>query len=215
VLLSIFPAEHLPRARPLQHSCRGQGLPPAAGEEQVSVGGHSDMPRGRLSSHPCHVYHFYKVQHRHTGVISPQPRPWLAKYCIFFPPCQTPPGRSWAHHTQPDQPHPQSFPFDLQNRNHCSYPFSILQGAAGAALHPDALLGQRHGDHREAGCSGTGLALRRAVLLLLWGPATLTAGADPLYTSPLSWQQDHCFYQGSVQGYADSAVSISTCSGLR
>ncbi|NXW21972.1 ADAM8 protein, partial [Circaetus pectoralis] len=27
-------------------------------------------------------------------------------------------------------------------------------------------------------------------------------------------QQDHCFYQGHVQGYADSAVSISTCSGL-
>ncbi|XP_069652056.1 disintegrin and metalloproteinase domain-containing protein 8 isoform X4 [Haliaeetus albicilla] len=26
--------------------------------------------------------------------------------------------------------------------------------------------------------------------------------------------QDHCFYQGHVQGYADSAVSISTCSGL-
>ncbi|NXL00545.1 ADAM8 protein, partial [Mesembrinibis cayennensis] len=27
--------------------------------------------------------------------------------------------------------------------------------------------------------------------------------------------QDHCFYQGNVQGYADSAVSISTCGGLR
>ncbi|NXS43277.1 ADAM8 protein, partial [Balaeniceps rex] len=26
--------------------------------------------------------------------------------------------------------------------------------------------------------------------------------------------QDHCFYQGHVRGYADSAVSISTCSGL-
>ncbi|KFZ63058.1 Disintegrin and metalloproteinase domain-containing protein 8, partial [Antrostomus carolinensis] len=26
--------------------------------------------------------------------------------------------------------------------------------------------------------------------------------------------QDHCFYQGHVQGYADSAVSISTCRGL-
>ncbi|KAM6130093.1 disintegrin and metalloproteinase domain-containing protein 8 [Phoenicopterus ruber ruber] len=26
--------------------------------------------------------------------------------------------------------------------------------------------------------------------------------------------QDHCFYQGHVQGYADSAVSISTCGGL-
>ncbi|KAM7101992.1 disintegrin and metalloproteinase domain-containing protein 8 isoform 4-T4 [Ciconia maguari] len=27
-------------------------------------------------------------------------------------------------------------------------------------------------------------------------------------------QQDHCFYQGHVQGYANSAASISTCSGL-
>ncbi|KAM6390481.1 LOW QUALITY PROTEIN: disintegrin and metalloproteinase domain-containing protein 8 [Pluvialis apricaria] len=26
--------------------------------------------------------------------------------------------------------------------------------------------------------------------------------------------QDHCFYQGHVQGYADSAASISTCGGL-
>ncbi|KAF1398651.1 Disintegrin and metalloproteinase domain-containing protein 8, partial [Spheniscus mendiculus] len=26
--------------------------------------------------------------------------------------------------------------------------------------------------------------------------------------------QDHCFYQGHVRGYADSAVSISTCGGL-
>ncbi|NXJ91957.1 ADAM8 protein, partial [Corythaixoides concolor] len=26
--------------------------------------------------------------------------------------------------------------------------------------------------------------------------------------------QDHCFYQGHVRGYADSAASISTCSGL-
>ncbi|NXP83314.1 ADAM8 protein, partial [Ramphastos sulfuratus] len=26
--------------------------------------------------------------------------------------------------------------------------------------------------------------------------------------------QDHCFYQGHVQGYSDSAASISTCSGL-
>ncbi|NXT74083.1 ADAM8 protein, partial [Zapornia atra] len=26
--------------------------------------------------------------------------------------------------------------------------------------------------------------------------------------------QDHCFYQGQVQGYVDSAVSISTCDGL-
>ncbi|NXO55458.1 ADAM8 protein, partial [Aramus guarauna] len=26
--------------------------------------------------------------------------------------------------------------------------------------------------------------------------------------------QDHCFYQGRVQGYADSAASISTCGGL-
>ncbi|XP_010083767.1 PREDICTED: disintegrin and metalloproteinase domain-containing protein 8-like, partial [Pterocles gutturalis] len=26
--------------------------------------------------------------------------------------------------------------------------------------------------------------------------------------------QDHCFYQGHVRGYTDSAVSISTCSGL-
>ncbi|NXV81246.1 ADAM8 protein, partial [Atlantisia rogersi] len=26
--------------------------------------------------------------------------------------------------------------------------------------------------------------------------------------------QNHCFYQGQVQGYADSAVSISTCDGL-
>uniref|UniRef100_A0A663LKA7 ADAM metallopeptidase domain 8 n=1 Tax=Athene cunicularia TaxID=194338 RepID=A0A663LKA7_ATHCN len=40
------------------------------------------------------------------------------------------------------------------------------------------------------------------------------AGADPLYTSPLSRPQDHCFYQGHVRGYADSAASISTCNGL-
>uniref|UniRef100_A0A8C0E7B5 ADAM metallopeptidase domain 8 n=1 Tax=Bubo bubo TaxID=30461 RepID=A0A8C0E7B5_BUBBB len=40
------------------------------------------------------------------------------------------------------------------------------------------------------------------------------AGPDPLYTSPLSWPQDHCFYQGHVRGYADSAASISTCNGL-
>uniref|UniRef100_A0A8D0FJ36 ADAM metallopeptidase domain 8 n=1 Tax=Strix occidentalis caurina TaxID=311401 RepID=A0A8D0FJ36_STROC len=41
-----------------------------------------------------------------------------------------------------------------------------------------------------------------------------SAGADPLYTSPLSRPQDHCFYQGHVRGYADSAASISTCNGL-
>ncbi|KAK4821218.1 hypothetical protein QYF61_015786 [Mycteria americana] len=29
-----------------------------------------------------------------------------------------------------------------------------------------------------------------------------------------SYGQDHCFYQGHVQGYANSAASISTCSGL-
>lgn len=59
------------------------------------------------------------------------------------------------------------------------------------------------------------LAPGRAVFPLLRGPTMPVPGADPLYTSPLSRRQDHCFYQGHVQGYTNSAVSISTCSGLR
>lgn len=27
--------------------------------------------------------------------------------------------------------------------------------------------------------------------------------------------QDHCFYQGNVEGHQGSAVSLSTCAGLR
>lgn len=45
-------------------------------------------------------------------------------------------------------------------------PLPTPQGAAGAALHPDALLCRRHGGHREAGCSGMGPGPGSAVLPL-------------------------------------------------
>lgn len=32
---------------------------------------------------------------------------------------------------------------------------------------------------------------------------------------PLLLLQDHCLYQGHVEGYEGSAASISTCAGLR
>lgn len=32
---------------------------------------------------------------------------------------------------------------------------------------------------------------------------------------PPSLLQDHCLYQGHVEGYEGSAASISTCAGLR
>lgn len=39
LLAPLFHAEHLPRPRPLQRPCRGQGIRPVAGEEQVRAGG--------------------------------------------------------------------------------------------------------------------------------------------------------------------------------
>uniref|UniRef100_A0A8B9GB69 ADAM metallopeptidase domain 8 n=1 Tax=Amazona collaria TaxID=241587 RepID=A0A8B9GB69_9PSIT len=55
-----------------------------------------------------------------------------------------------------------------------------------------------------------GLAPGTAGFPLLWDPAVHSL----LHTSPLCWRQDHCFYQGHVQGHTNSAVSISTCGGL-
>lgn len=36
-----------------------------------------------------------------------------------------------------------------------------------------------------------------------------------LWTPLLLPLQDHCFYQGHVEGHPDSAASLSTCAGLR
>lgn len=44
---------------------------------------------------------------------------------------------------------------------------------------------------------------------------TYTAANGSQVTEPLLQGQDHCFYQGHVEGHQPSAASLSTCAGLR
>lgn len=85
LMAPLFHAEHLPRPRPLQRPCRRQGIPPVAGEEQVSAGGHRGVAWAGFASHPCREHPFSKAWCHCTGDLSPE---------HFFPSLPNPPGGS-------------------------------------------------------------------------------------------------------------------------
>lgn len=155
------------------------------------------------------------VRCHHTGDLSPQLRPSLAKDCIFSP-LPAKPAQGCHEPTIPNVTNfiPKAFhplPKTGVTADASSHPAGSCWGSTTPrrTTLPMARRSQRSRMFRygagpgECGSAAPG------------GPAVPAAGADPRCTSPLSRPQDHCFYQGHVRGYADSAASISTCGGLR
>lgn len=89
------------------------------------------------------------------------------------------------------------------------HPVALFQGAGGLRLHGDLQHGQRLPSGGAATEAGTGP----------WAAPPKDGGGQREHRAehhlPSHLLQDHCFYQGHVEGHEHSAASLSTCAGLR